>query len=209
VAQLSTLGIMSSRSLKVSRFLAWAATIMGVVLVTGCFWADVLDPWIFNAKGDYRTDGVFSILSPILLQVNMALGGGWFEGLPIFFIGLAGLVFIYSRDNSRFAVLRSRPFTTVALVLVVMAHAVIVAVSAQFFFVPAGSEIRPMGWAGFVFIVSGVSFLLIVPASIVAIIKERPRLLGIIGLIGAFTSFPLSSFILHLAARIKGFELEP
>jgi hypothetical protein len=200
---------MSSRSLNVSRFLAWGATIIGVVLVTGCFWSDVLDHWIFNAKGDFRTDGIFSILSPIFFQINGVLNGGWFEGLPLFFIGLAGLVFIYSRDSSRFAVLRSRPYSTVALVLVVMAHAVIVAVSAQFFFVPAGSQIRPMAWAMFVGIVSCVAFLLVVPVSIVATIKERPRLLGIIGLVGAFTSFPLSPFILHLAAWIKGFELEP
>jgi hypothetical protein len=194
---------------KVCRILAWGATILGLILVTGGLWAVSLDPLIFNSKGEYRTDGVFSLLSPVLLQIDMVLNGGWFEGLPIFFIGLAGLVFIYSRDSARSAAFRSRPLTAVALVLVVVAHAIIIVVSLQFFFVPAGSAIRPMGWAAFVGIVSIVTFLLVEPIGIVAIIKERPRLLGVIGLVGGFTSFPLGSFILHLAARIKGFELEP
>jgi hypothetical protein len=144
----TTLGIMSSRSQKVCGFLAWSAVIIGLILVTGTFWADYLDPLIFNAEGDIRTGGIFSILSPILFQISIGLDFGWFEGLPIFFIGLAGLVFIYSRDSARFAVIHSRPFTTVALVLVVVAHAVVFAVSTQFFVVPAGSEIRPMGWGG-------------------------------------------------------------
>jgi len=200
---------MSERAQKVCRILAWSATVLGCVLVTGTFWADVFDPLIFDAKGEYRTDGIFPILSPLILRLSMTLHFGWFKGLPLLFLGVAGLVFLYGRKSVRFASVRSRPFTSVALVIVVLAHAIIFAISAQFFFVPAGSHIRPMGWAMFVGIVSCVTFLLAVPTSIVASIKERPRWLGIIGLVGAFTSFPLSSYILHLAARIKGFELEP
>jgi hypothetical protein len=192
-----------------AKIVAWSAAIFGCILVTGTFWADVLDPLIFDAKGEYRTGGIFPILSPLLEQFNMALSFGWFKGLPFLFIGVAGLVFLYGRESVRFTVVRSRPFTSVALTVVLLAHAIIFAISAQFFFVPAGSAIRPMGWAMFVGIVSLVAFLLAEPISVVATIKERPRFLGIIGMVGGITPFFFSSFILHLAARIKGFELEP
>lgn len=199
---------MNARTEKAGKILAWSATIFGCMLITGIFWADILDPLIFNAQGENRTDGVFAILSPVLLQLSMALHFGWFKGLPLLFIGVTALVILYGRTSTRLSMVRSRPFTSVALVAIVLAHAIAFAVSAQFFFVPAGSEIRPMGWAMFVGIVSFLSFLVAEPASIVATIKEKPRFLGIIGMIGGITPFFLSSFILHLAARIKGFELE-
>jgi hypothetical protein len=193
---------------KFVKLIAWSATAIGLVLVSGMFWSDLLNPFIFNAKGDYRTDGIFSTLSPILLSVSMSLHLGWLRGLPILFVCLAGLVFIYSRTSVKLTAFRSRPFTATALVLVVMAHAIVVAVSVPLFFVPAGERIRPMGLAAFVCLVSFTTFLLVVPVSIVACIKEKPRWLGIIGLIGACTTLPVSMFILRLAARIKGFELE-
>ena len=200
---------MSERTQKIGKILAWSATILGCILISGMFWADILDPWIFNAKGDYRTDGIFRVLSPLLLRLNMTLALGWFKGLPLLFIGVAGLVFLYGRTSTRFSVMRSRPFTSVALSVVVLAHVVVFAISVQFFFVPAGSAIRPMAWAMFVGIVSFLSFLVAEPASIVATIREKPRFLGVAGMIGGISPFFFSSFILHLAAWVKGFELEP
>lgn len=200
---------MSERAQKVWRILAWGATVIGCILATGTFWAGVFDPLIFDSTGDYRTDGIFPTLSPRLLRLSMALHSGWDKGLPLLFVGVAALVFLYGRKSVRFAAVRSRPFTAVALAIVVLAHAIILAISAQFFFVPAGSHIRPMGWTMFVYIVSFVSLLLVVPLSIVATIRERPRFMGIVGLVGAITPFFFSLFILLFAAWAKGFELAP
>jgi|SRR5579859_2406091 len=200
---------MSERAQKICRILAWGAAILGCILVTGMFWAGVLDPLIFDPKGEYRTDGIFPILSPLLLQLSMTLQLGWFIGLPLLFTGVAGLVFLYGRKSSRFSAVRARPFTAVALVVVFLAHTIIFLISAQFFFVPAGSHIRPMGWAMFVAVVSFVSLLLVEPISIVATIKEKPRFLGIVGLVCGLTPFFFGSFILHFAAWVKGFELSP
>jgi hypothetical protein len=200
---------MGDRRYNVLKPIAWTATLTGLVLFSGMFWADVLNPLVFNSAGAYRTDGMFPLLSPILLRVNMALHLGWFYGLPFLFLGTGGLVFIYARTNPRFPALQSRGFGTVALVLAIAAHLLIFLFSVQFFFVPAGSQIRPMGWALFVGLVSAGVFIVVEPVSIISLFREKPRFLGVLGMVLGITPFPFSSFILHLAARIKGFELSP
>lgn len=196
------------RAQKSGKILAWGATILGCVLIAGGYLANFLNPLILGDHGD-RTDGIFRILSPLTLLLNRVLLIAQSLGSPFFlFIGVAGLIFLYGR-SARFGVIRSRPFTFAALTIVVLIHAGIFASSVQFFFVPAGAEIRPMGWGLVVGILSLVSLAVVEPVSIMATIKEKPRFLGIIGMIGGITPFLLSSFILHLAARIKGFELEP
>jgi hypothetical protein len=179
--------------------------ILGCAQVIEQCWPSILYPLRFDAKGEFRTGGFSVILSPLLTLMDL----GWFTGLPFLFVGVAGLVFLYGKRSTRFAVVRSRPLTSAALAVVVFAHAIVFAISAQFFFVPAGAHIRPMGWAMFVAAVSFVSLLLVVPVSIVATIRERPRSLGFVGLLGGITPFFFSSLILHLAAWLKGFELSP
>jgi len=202
-------GNMSEHAERVWKNLAWGATVLGGILVSGTFWAGVFDPLIFDSTGESRTDGIFPILSPLLFRLSMTLHFGWIKGLPLFFVGVGALVFLHGRKSVGLAVVRSRPFTAVALSIVVLSHAVIFAISAQFFFVPEGSHIRPMGWAMFVAIVSLMTFVLVAPVSIVATIREKPRFLGIVGLVGGFTPFFFSSFILNFAAWVKGFELSP
>jgi hypothetical protein len=48
-----------------------------------------------------------------------------------------------------------------------------------------------------------------VPLGINAAIKERPRLLGVIGVFLGLTPFWLGMFISHLASWVKGFTFEP
>lgn len=96
-----------------------------------------------------------------------------------------------------------------ALALAIAAHLLICLFSVQFFFVPAGSHIRPMGWAMFVGLVSVGAFIVVEPVSIISLFREKPRFLGVLGLVLGITPFPFSSLILHLAAMIRGFELSP
>jgi hypothetical protein len=57
--------------------------------------------------------------------------------------------------------------------------------------------------------VSLAAFLVVELLSILAICKERPRFLGVIGIILGVTPFPFGSFLLHFAAKSMGFELAP
>ena len=154
---------------KISEILAWSGTISGGILILGGLWTGIFDPLIYNAMGEYRTDGVFSVLSPLLLQLRDPL----FQclvGVPLLFAGFSGLVFLHCRASGRSNLLHARPLTSVALAIVALSHFIVLAISVQFFFVPAGLPIRPMGWAGFIGIVSMVSLLVAAPFSIVATI---------------------------------------
>jgi hypothetical protein len=125
----------------------WAALMIGLILFSGMFWADLLDPLIFDATGEYRTGGIFPLLSPFLLQVSMLLHFGWFYGLPFLLFGSCALTSNYARTNLRFPGLQSRRFGTTALVLAGGAHFLIFLSCVPFFFTPAGAAVRPMGWA--------------------------------------------------------------
>ncbi len=83
------------------------------------------------------------------------------------------------------------------------------AFSVQFFFVPEGSQIRPIGWAFTMFVIAAGTAVVVVPTASFAMKKERPRLLGVIGLILGFTPIWFSSFLLQLASSNKGFQLVP
>ena len=109
----------------------------------------------------------------------------------------------------RFPTLQSRGFGTAALAMAIAAHLLILLFSIQLFFVAAGSHIRPMGWAMFVGLVSVGAFILVEPISIISLFREKPRFLGLLGLVLGATQFPISVFLLHVAARINGFELSP
>jgi hypothetical protein len=137
------------------------------------------------------------------------LNFGWFEGIPLFLLGLAGFVFLYSRDSVKFTFASVRPFTVVAFVLILTALIMILASSIQFFFVPKGSSIRPMGWTLFVGVIDIFTFLIVESFSIIAIIKEKPRFLSVVSAICGILPFLFTSFILQFASKIKGFELEP
>jgi hypothetical protein len=118
-------------------------------------------------------------------------------------------VFTLPINSARWQFFGSRSFSTASLVVVVAAHVLVFLFSIQFFFVPAGSEIRPMGWAGFMFLIAAVAFVLGLPLGIIATIREKPKFLGIIGIVMSFTASFFSTFLLHFAERLKGFVLEP
>ena len=107
----------------------------------------------------------------------------------------------------KFPVLQSKGLGTQALSLAIAAHLMIFLFSVQFFFVPAGSHIRPMGWAMFVGMVSIGAFFIVECLSIISLVREKSRLIGVLGLILGITPFLFGSFILHFAAWVKGFGL--
>jgi hypothetical protein len=186
------------------RVLSIVATLIGIFLISGMFWAGVLDPLIFNSAGEYRTDGAFRTLSPVLLQARMRLSFGWFYGIPLFLLGLIGTIALQPQSDSKDSIFQRHRLGFAALGVAAIAHILVLASSIQFFFVPAGSHIRPMGWALMMFIIGAGTFVVAVPIGAIAIRKERPRYLGAIGLVLGLTPFWFSSFLLHFAAWLKG-----
>jgi hypothetical protein len=192
------------------RRIFFAVTILGVVLVTGDLWSQkVFFPMIFDSSGNYRSGGIFFVVTPVLNFFDDLFGFGWFYGLPVLFGGLVGLAFTFPIDSARWQFFNSRPFSTASLVVTVSAHVLVFLFSIQFFFIPAGSEIRPMGWAGFMFLIAAFAFVIGLPLGIIAATREKPKFLGIIGIVMSFTASFFSTFLLHFAEHLKGFVLEP
>jgi hypothetical protein len=90
-----------------------------------------------------------------------------------------------------------------------LAHLIILVFSVHLFFVPAGAEIRPMGWGAVMLGTCVLALLIVVPTAVIAIIKESPRLPGSIALILGFTPFWFARFLLYFALWLKGFHLAP
>jgi hypothetical protein len=196
---------------KAFKALAWTTTILGIfpIFYADCNLSDCLDPLIFNAKGNVRTDGIFSTLSPILFGIDMTLElAPVFLSPPLIVLGLAGLIFLYSRSTA-LPLFNARPYTITSFGSVMVALILISIFSVQFFFVPKGEPIRPMGWAVSVAFISICTFAVVELTSILAIILERPRYFGVIGILAGFVPDFFGTGILHFAAMIRGFVLEP
>lgn len=176
----------------------------GLLLVIAPFCGDILNPLIFDAQGSYRNNGIFRTL---LLQADDVLHSGYVAGLLLLLIGVAGLVVLYGRKSIRFPAVRSRPFTFAALAAVALVHLFVLAFLAPFFFLPAGSHIRPMQLPVTLGLVALVSFLVIEPISLVATLKEKPRFLGIAGLLGGMTPSVFGLMLLYLAIQVNGLQV--
>lgn len=194
---------------KIIPTLSIVAALVGLFLISGMFWADILDALIFDATGEYRTDGIFRVLSPALFHANKFLSWGWFYGIPLFLFGVAGILTTQPRSDSSEGLFQRHRFGLAAVGVAAIAHVLVLAFSVQFFFVSAGAEIRPMGWAAMMFLIAICTFAIAVPTGAIAIKKERPRYFGILGLVLGFTPIGFALFLLNFAARIKGFDLSP
>jgi len=195
---------MSDRSQKICRVIAWCAAISGLLLVIAPFCGDILNPIIFDAHGEYRSDG---IVRALLLQADEVLHFGYVAGLPLLLIGIAGGIVLYGTRSTRFSLLRSHRFTFAALADVVLVHLFVLAFSAPFFLLPAGSHIRPMQWPVFLGLVALSSFVVVEPLSVVAAIREKPRFLGMVGVLGGVTPAFFGMVLLYLAIQFNGLQV--
>jgi hypothetical protein len=87
-------------------------------------------------------------------------------------------------------------------------NALVIALSLPFYFVPAGDEIRPMGWASTCSTIAFFSLIVIPPFAVSCMIQHRRFLWPLFSIFLALSPFPLAYFFLHNAAYTKGFTLE-
>jgi hypothetical protein len=92
--------------------------------------------------------------------------------------------------------------------LAVGANAANFLLSIQFYFVPSGSNIRPMAWASLVGCIAVGGFVAL-PFVLPAIRQRHRRFRAWLTVVLAITPFPLASAMLHHAAGMRGFFLAP
>ncbi|AWI08095.1 hypothetical protein CKA38_01390 [Ereboglobus luteus] len=171
-------------------------------------WPTMLDVWLYDSQGEYRTDGIFAVVTPMLRQIENLMMMGWLVGPFLLFMGIARLVVIYARSSVRFPVISTRPFMASTMAVGLLANAVVLVTAFPFFSIATGAVIRPMGWFAFVLIWSLSAFLIGGMSGLYAITAERPRALCSFALICTATPFPLAIALIILAAEINGFKLD-
>ena len=82
------------------------------------------------------------------------------------------------------------------------------ALASQFFFVPHGAHIRPMGWTLQITCLAGFALVVGVPTALYALFKP-PRKLALIGLVLSLLPYPLSIVLVRIASAVCGFTLSP
>lgn len=199
------------RKRRIGRVVSVLATILGIALVSNGFGFlsfDALLPFIFDKTGNFRTDGIFRTLSPLLLELNTFLGNqGLFLGLSLIVVGFAGTAFT-APAREPMSGRQPRRFLRAALAAALSSHGLVLMFSLPFFFVSEG-HIRDMGWAVLVVFISVVNFLLTLPLAVAAFVKDdSPRLAAIAFILG-LTPLGFAVFLLHFAAAVVGFDLAP
>jgi hypothetical protein len=186
--------------------------VIGIFLCSGELWSDALTPLIYDSSGNYKPDKYFIGLSRELSGVQSFLGGGAILGARLYgtlfvIVGVGGLAYTYARANLKSPALRSRARGVSGLSMATMANLIIVLSSIEFFFIPTGDSIRPMGWAFYVVLIALGSFLILVPLGILCIFNEKPRFLGVLIVLFGISTVFIGPLLLNLAAWIKGFDL--
>ena len=103
---------------------------------------------------------------------------------------------------------RKRTRGIVPFVAAMIPNAVVFALTLQFYSVPRGAVIRPMGWAGFC-AMAALASLGVIPLSIYYMKKHRCYFWPSLAIVLALLPFPLSNGMLHHAEQVRGFVMAP
>jgi uncharacterized membrane protein YhaH (DUF805 family) len=90
----------------------------------------------------------------------------------------------------------------------IIANIVSFVLSLQFFWVPSGAWIRPMGWTLWIFLI-GVATLPVLPLILLNLKRLRGRTWPRYGITLALTPIPLALCVAGLAHKIIGFHYSP
>jgi hypothetical protein len=89
--------------------------------------------------------------------------------------------------------------------MAIIANSLSLVLSVQFFWVPPGAWIRPMGWALWIFII-GAGALLVLPLVLFNLKRLRGRTWPKYAVVLALTPVPLAMLVSRLAQLIIGFH---
>jgi|GEM_PF-3565824 len=88
------------------------------------------------------------------------------------------------------------------------ANGLVFLLTIQFYWVPRGLPIRPMGWAYWVFMIA-IGGLAVIPLALPALWRCRRLAWAWFAVALALTPLPLATAMLHHAESVRGFILEP
>ena len=133
----------------------------------------------------------------------------FFIFLLIFLVSGAALIALYIYNSDKFKAPKQPIAGILCLVIGILLNLVVILSSAPFIFVSRGSCIRPMGWAGLMFLVAMSALLLGLPICTISFIIDKKKMWSVVGLILALSPLPLAIMLLYVFAFICGFELAP
>jgi hypothetical protein len=188
--------------------LSISSFLIGILLVLSMFWIRISGINTLMVLTDYHPDSFFyMLLYPIVLGIACFTQSSLFFGVAFLLIGIIGIFLTRPPLPDATGFFTLHRFGIMGIGIALIAHISIIVFSTHFLFVSPGAYIRPMGWAMMMALIAGGTFFVVVPLSIIAIIKERPRFLGIIGLILGITPFWFSAMLLNFMSWVIGFNL--
>jgi hypothetical protein len=101
---------------------------------------------------------------------------------------------------------KAKPVTAAALVVGVVAHLLVLVSSSDFFLVPPGGHINPMGWILLMLLWAAASFTASLPLSLISLLKESHWAAGVAVLL-SLTPFPFALLLVKALSAIIGFKL--
>jgi len=120
--------------------------------------------------------------------------------------GLAGVI-AFRRGKSPTSYWHANRIGIAALATGIGANLLVLIFSSGLFWVAPGESIRPMGWAAFMFMLGGATFVVVLPLSVIALVREKQSLLGVFGLILSLAPIPFSMVLLHGLSAMIGYHL--
>jgi hypothetical protein len=138
--------------------------------------------------------GISTVMTVVLSTIYL----GAISGMPLATIFV--ILWWFERANPR-------PSGLLALIIALSVNILQVVYAAQFFWVPAGASIRPMGWALLSAIIGGCALIAATLLSVHSVLRQRRVLFALLAIPLAIESLYLGRELLLLAARVKGFEI--
>lgn len=201
--------MLANRLRRIGFVVSAICAMLGVFLRgSGYFW-HAWEPLIFDKAGNFRTDGIFNTLSPLLNDMRSYPGSlqGCILLLLLLGAGAAGMAYTYPFRTYPDAAKLPHRFANASLAVVLLMNVMVVVESVWLFSIPAGEHVRALNWAMLMFLIGIIGFMLTIPLSLAAIFRDRVPILGGTAMLLGLTPIPLSILLLHLAASVRGFVI--